>query len=157
MSASAAAAPTWGDMIRTTRERLRLSREAYAHRIGANVASVDNWEDGHFNPSKRYQGKILELARTAELAAEAPPPVLPARRPIAGALRLFSVFLQVPKQGRMARRRVAEGVEFANGWAVVSWNREDGDPEVGVRVYPSVADIVRIHNVGPSDLVHRDL
>ncbi len=163
MSAAAASqdqtsTPTsWVEIIRTTRAQLKLSREAFAHRLGANVASVDNWEDGHFKPSKRFQGRILELARAAEVSVDAPPVAALPRRPLAGGLRLFSVFLPVQRLGRQVRRRVAEGVEFANGWCVLSWNRDDGDPEVGVRVYPSLADVARIHSVAPSDLVMREL
>ena len=37
-------------MIRSTRERLRMSRPAFAHRIGVNPRTLVRWEQGRSRP-----------------------------------------------------------------------------------------------------------
>jgi transcriptional regulator with XRE-family HTH domain len=42
--------PALGSAIKRARERLRLSQKELAARIGVNVKTVDNWENGRTSP-----------------------------------------------------------------------------------------------------------
>jgi putative transcriptional regulator len=63
-------------VIRTTRERLRMSRTAFAHRLGVNPRTLERWEQGRSKPNDQAAALILlvrkypdTLARLETLAA----------------------------------------------------------------------------------------
>lgn len=62
--------------IRTTRERLRMSRAAFAHRLGVNPRTLERWEQGRSKPNDQAVALILlvrkypdTLSRLESLAA----------------------------------------------------------------------------------------
>jgi len=46
-------------VIRTTRERLRMSRAAFAHRLGVNPRTLERWEQGRSKPNDQAAALIL--------------------------------------------------------------------------------------------------
>jgi putative transcriptional regulator len=46
-------------LIRTTRERLRMSRAAFAHRLGVNPRTLERWEQGRSKPNDQAAALIL--------------------------------------------------------------------------------------------------
>jgi putative transcriptional regulator len=46
-------------LIRTTRERLRMSRAAFAHRLGVNPRTLERWEQGRSEPNDQAAALIL--------------------------------------------------------------------------------------------------
>ena len=46
-------------MIRSTRERLRMSRPAFAYRIGVNPRTLERWEQGRSKPNDQAAALIL--------------------------------------------------------------------------------------------------
>lgn len=63
-------------VIRTTRERLHMSRAAFAHRLGVNPRTLERWEQGRSKPNDQAAALILlvrkypdTLARLERLAA----------------------------------------------------------------------------------------
>jgi putative transcriptional regulator len=63
-------------IIRTTRERLRMSRAAFAHRLGVNPRTLERWEQGRSKPNDQAVALILlvrkypdTLARLESLSA----------------------------------------------------------------------------------------
>jgi putative transcriptional regulator len=63
-------------MIRTTRERLHMSRSAFARRLGVNPRTLERWEQGRSKPNDQAAALILlvrkypdTLARLAAVAA----------------------------------------------------------------------------------------
>ncbi|MBT4822682.1 MAG: helix-turn-helix transcriptional regulator [Lentisphaerae bacterium] len=58
----------WGDLVRTLRDRLGLTQEQFASRLGVTFASVNRWENGHVTPSRLALRQIEDLARS--MAAE---------------------------------------------------------------------------------------
>jgi putative transcriptional regulator len=63
-------------VIRTTRERLRMSRAAFAHSLGINPRTLERWEQGRSKPNDQAVALILlvrkypdTLARLESLAA----------------------------------------------------------------------------------------
>jgi putative transcriptional regulator len=62
--------------IRNTRERLHMSRSAFAHRLGVNPRTLERWEQGRSKPNDQAAALILlvrkypdTLTRLAALAA----------------------------------------------------------------------------------------
>jgi putative transcriptional regulator len=62
--------PGWID-VRAIRERLGLSRAAFAERFGLAVAAVRDWEQGLRRPDPAARVLLLVIARTPEAVAEA--------------------------------------------------------------------------------------
>jgi putative transcriptional regulator len=63
-------------LIRTTRERLHMSRTAFAHRLGVNPRTLERWEQGRSKPNDQAAALILlvrkypdTLSRLESLAA----------------------------------------------------------------------------------------
>ena len=63
-------------VIRTTRERLRMSRAAFAHSLGVNPRTLERWEQGRSKPNDQAAALILlvrkypdTLSRLESLAA----------------------------------------------------------------------------------------
>src|SRR5438128_996402 len=46
-------------VIRTTRERLHMSRVAFAHRLGVNPRTLERWEQGRSKPNDQAAALIL--------------------------------------------------------------------------------------------------
>jgi putative transcriptional regulator len=46
-------------IIRSTRERLRMSRQAFAYRIGVNPRTLERWEQGRSKPNDQAAALIL--------------------------------------------------------------------------------------------------
>ena len=46
-------------LIRSTRERLRMSRAAFAHRLGVNPRTLERWEQGRSKPNDQAAALIL--------------------------------------------------------------------------------------------------
>lgn len=46
-------------IIRSTRERLRMSRPAFAYRIGVNPRTLERWEQGRSKPNDQAAALIL--------------------------------------------------------------------------------------------------
>lgn len=45
--------------IRSTRERLHMSRNAFAHRLGVNPRTLERWEQGRSKPNDQAAALIL--------------------------------------------------------------------------------------------------
>lgn len=50
-----------GRLVRSLRERLELSQERLAARLGVTFTSVNRWENGHAKPSPLAMRQIEEL------------------------------------------------------------------------------------------------
>jgi putative transcriptional regulator len=57
--------------VRAIRERLGLSRPAFAERFGLAVAAVRDWEQGLRRPDPAARVLLLVIARTPDAVAEA--------------------------------------------------------------------------------------
>lgn len=57
-----------GRLVRSLRERLELSQERFAARLGVTFSSVNRWENGRAKPSPLAMKQIEELVD--ELGAE---------------------------------------------------------------------------------------
>jgi putative transcriptional regulator len=57
--------------VRAIRERLGLSRPAFAERFGLAVAAVRDWEQGLRRPDPAARVLLLVIARSPEVVAEA--------------------------------------------------------------------------------------
>ncbi len=57
--------------VRALRERLGLSRPAFAERFGLAVAAVRDWEQGLRRPDPAARVLLMVIARTPEAVAEA--------------------------------------------------------------------------------------
>ncbi len=57
--------------VRALRERLGLSRPAFAERFGLAVAAVRDWEQGLRRPDPAARVLLMVIARTPEALAEA--------------------------------------------------------------------------------------
>lgn len=51
------------DGIRSTRENLHMSRQAFAHRIGVNPRTLERWEQGRSRPNDQAVALILLVRR----------------------------------------------------------------------------------------------
>ena len=49
--------------IRDTRERLHMSRGAFAHRLGVNPRTLERWEQGRSKPNDQAAALILLVRR----------------------------------------------------------------------------------------------
>ena len=65
--------------IRNTRERLHMSRSAFAHRLGVNPRTLERWEQGRSKPNDQAAALILlvrkypdTLKRLEALAVDSP-------------------------------------------------------------------------------------
>lgn len=66
------------EIIKSTRERLHMSRSAFAYRLGVNPRTLERWEQGRSKPNDQAAALILlvrkypdTLARLRRLAATA--------------------------------------------------------------------------------------
>ncbi len=57
-----------GRLVRSLRERLEISQERLAARLGVTFTSVNRWENGHAKPSPLAMKQIEELV--VELGSE---------------------------------------------------------------------------------------
>jgi predicted ATPase/DNA-binding CsgD family transcriptional regulator/DNA-binding XRE family transcriptional regulator len=64
----------FGARLRELRERLRLSQEQLAQRLGVSFATVNRWEGGRSVPSPRSRARLEQLLRQAADADGAPGP-----------------------------------------------------------------------------------
>jgi predicted ATPase/DNA-binding CsgD family transcriptional regulator/DNA-binding XRE family transcriptional regulator len=62
----------FGTRLRELRERLRLSQEQLAQRLGVSFATVNRWEGGRSVPSPRSRARLEQLLRQAEDAGSMP-------------------------------------------------------------------------------------
>lgn len=69
--------PALGSAIKRARERLRLSQKELAARIGVNVKTVDNWENGRTSPKSSLGALEEALGVTLGEPASDPPPANP--------------------------------------------------------------------------------
>lgn len=53
----------WKDSIKSLREKMNLSQEEFAKVIGVSFASVNRYENGHFEPTIKVKRRILELLK----------------------------------------------------------------------------------------------
>ncbi len=61
-----------GDVdVRAIRERLGLTRPAFAHRFGLAVAAVRDWEQGLRRPDPAARVLLMVIARSPDIVAEA--------------------------------------------------------------------------------------
>ena len=61
-----------GDMdVRAIRERLGLTRPAFAQRFGLAVAAVRDWEQGLRRPDRAARVLLMVIARSPETVAQA--------------------------------------------------------------------------------------
>jgi len=56
-------------MIRTTRERLHMSRSAFAHRLGVNPRTLERWEQGRSKPNDQAAALILLVRKYPDTLA----------------------------------------------------------------------------------------
>jgi len=57
------------EMIRTTRERLHMSRSAFAHRLGVNPRTLERWEQGRSKPNDQAAALILLVRKYPDTLA----------------------------------------------------------------------------------------
>jgi putative transcriptional regulator len=50
-------------VIRKTREGLKMSRQAFAHRLGVNPRTLERWEQGRSKPNDQAAALILLVRR----------------------------------------------------------------------------------------------
>ena len=60
-----------GSLIKTLRQRMRMTQEEFAHAIAVTVSTVNRWENLHAEPSRLAWRSIQELARRRGLPEEA--------------------------------------------------------------------------------------
>jgi DNA-binding transcriptional regulator YiaG len=58
------------DLVRSLRQRLRMTQQGFAHAIGVTVSTVNRWEKGHAAPSKLAWNAVRDLARARGLIDE---------------------------------------------------------------------------------------
>ena len=51
------------ETIRNTRERLHMSRSAFAHRLGVNPRTLERWEQGRSKPNDQAVALLLLVRR----------------------------------------------------------------------------------------------
>lgn len=56
-------------MIRSTRERLRMSRHAFASRLGVNPRTLERWEQGRSKPNDQAAALILLVRKYPDTLA----------------------------------------------------------------------------------------
>src|SRR6266480_4883109 len=56
-------------VIRSTRERLHMSRNAFAHRIGVNPRTLERWEQGRSKPNDQAAALILLVRKYPDTLA----------------------------------------------------------------------------------------
>ena len=54
-------------IIRSTRERLRMSRPAFAYRIGVNPRTLERWEQGRSQPNDQAAALILLVRKYPDM------------------------------------------------------------------------------------------
>ena len=54
-------------IIRSTRERLRMSRPAFAYRIGVNPRTLERWEQGRSKPNDQAAALILLVRKYPDM------------------------------------------------------------------------------------------
>jgi len=54
-------------IIRSTRERLRMSRQAFAYRIGVNPRTLERWEQGRSKPNDQAAALILLVRKYPDM------------------------------------------------------------------------------------------
>ena len=55
--------------IRNTRERLHMSRSAFAHRLGVNPRTLERWEQGRSKPNDQAVALLLLVRRYPDTLA----------------------------------------------------------------------------------------
>jgi putative transcriptional regulator len=56
-------------IIRSTRERLHMSRNAFAHRLGVNPRTLERWEQGRSKPNDQAAALILLVRKYPDTLA----------------------------------------------------------------------------------------
>jgi len=54
-------------IIRSTRERLQMSRPAFAYRIGVNPRTLERWEQGRSKPNDQAAALILLVRKYPDM------------------------------------------------------------------------------------------
>lgn len=54
-------------LIRSTRERLRMSRQAFAYRLGVNPRTLERWEQGRSKPNDQAAALILLVRKYPDM------------------------------------------------------------------------------------------
>lgn len=53
----------YSDLIKQLRSKLIITQEELAEILGVSFASVNRWENGHFEPTIKVRRKIIELCK----------------------------------------------------------------------------------------------
>jgi transcriptional regulator with XRE-family HTH domain len=69
------AVTNWSGLIRELRERMGLTQEKFAARLGVAFPTINRWENGHAHPSplalRQIQALLQELGEAGQDLAEA--------------------------------------------------------------------------------------
>ena len=57
------------EVIKNTRERLRMSRPAFAYRLGINPRTLERWEQGRSKPNEQAAALILLVRKYPDTLA----------------------------------------------------------------------------------------
>jgi DNA-binding transcriptional regulator YiaG len=56
--------------IKELRERMMLSQEEFAEKLGVSFATVNRWENGHHEPTYKARRKIVALCKKHGIPTE---------------------------------------------------------------------------------------
>lgn len=103
--------PTFGQLLKIDRERLQLSQEELARRIGVSQQAVANWENGTSHPRKDRRVQLLQvLGPDAELVKNPPTTeFIPAKDMPA------DLIVSTPKESLNVEIKTTPGVAIAGG------------------------------------------
>jgi len=48
--------------IKDLRNKLKLTQEAFAHKVGASMVTINRWEQGHSKPSPIFTAQLMKMA-----------------------------------------------------------------------------------------------
>jgi predicted ATPase/DNA-binding CsgD family transcriptional regulator/DNA-binding XRE family transcriptional regulator len=131
--------------LRELRERLRLSQEQLAQRLGVSFATVNRWEGGRASPSPRSRARLEQLLGQAATAGSGTGPGRRARpdlpadpRPFIGRSRELAELLPLWAGCRMLTLTGAGGIGKSR--LGIELLRRSGDPVLGVVRLDTVRD-----------------
>ncbi len=61
----------WPKIIKTLRSKMFLTQEELAELIDVSFASVNRWEQGHFEPTMKVKRKIAKICKENDIDMEA--------------------------------------------------------------------------------------
>ena len=59
-----------GNQIRNLRQRLGLTQEEFAHRLGVTLCTVNRWENNKSEPSRLAQLQLEKFGESGSILAE---------------------------------------------------------------------------------------